>query len=432
MKKPLLERIAGKEIQCFVVITIALFWLAAFLVDTPEEILEGMMRIVTSRDALITDYFELASHGATFFNAGVVMLMGYIFLVKEKATFTGLTLAALYMNAGFAFFGKNPLNVWPIFVGTILYARFQHTKVSRYIYTALFGTCLAPFMTELIYCLPFETWVNFIIAILVGILIGFILPPLSMHTASMHMGYNLFNVGFSAGILAFIIVCVLRSFGIVTEPTLIWKDGVPAVLAVVCYGYFLLAIIYGLWINKGNFKRLVKILHHPGRAVADFVLMDGVGTTFINMGLVGMIALTYILLIGGDLAGPVIGAILTVFGFSAFGVHMRNYIPVLIGVFLSTFINIFEVTTPAIQLAAVFAMGIAPIAGQFGPLVGVFAGILHVAIVTCTNDMYGGLNLYNNGFSCGWVAIIMVPFAESFIQRFESKKKKIRELRGKK
>ncbi|MBQ7840940.1 MAG: DUF1576 domain-containing protein, partial [Lachnospiraceae bacterium] len=32
---------------------------------------------------------------------------------------------------------------------------------------------------------------------------------------------------------------------------------------------------------------------------------------------------------------------------------------------------------------------------------------------------YGGLNLYNNGFSCGWVAIFMVPLLESFIKRYE-------------
>ncbi len=424
MKKSLLEKIAGKEIQCFVVISIALFWLAAFLVDTPTEILKGMIRIVTSRDALITDYFEMGGYGAAFFNAGVVLLMGYLLLVGEKASFTGFTMAALYMNAGFAFFGKNPLNVWPILVGTILYSRFQHTRLSRYIYTALFGTCLAPFVTELVYILPFSVWINRVLAIATGILIGFILPPLSVHTASMHMGYNLFNVGFSAGILAFVIVCVLRSFGIETESTLIWREGVPPVLAVACYGYFLLAVVYGLFLNGGKAKGLVKIMRHPGRAVADFVLMDGVGTTFVNMGIVGMTALTYILLIGGDLSGPVIGAILTVFGFAGFGVHLRNYIPVLLGVFLSTFINVFEATTPSIQLAAVFSMGVVPIAGQFGPIAGIFAGILHVAIVTCTNDMYGGLNLYNNGFSCGWVAIIMIPFLESFIKRFEHKKKK--------
>ncbi len=424
MKKSLLEKIAGKEIQYFVKISIALFLLAAFLVDTPGEILEGMVRIVTSRDALITDYFEIGGYGATFFNAGLVLLMGYLLLIGEKASFTGLTLAALYMNVGFAFFGKNPLNVWPIVLGTILYARFQHTRLSRYIYTALFGTCLAPFVTELMYILPFNRWVNTMLAILTGILIGFILPPLSVHTASMHMGYNLFNVGFSAGILAFVIVCVLRSFGIMTESALVWRVGVSPVLGAVCYGFFLFAIVYGLFLNEGKPKGLIKIMHHPGRAVADFVLMDGVGTTFINMGIVGMTALTYILMIGGDLSGPVIGAILTVFGFGAFGVHLRNYIPVLFGVFLSTFINVFEATMPSIQLAAVFSMGVVPIAGQFGPVAGIFAGILHVAIVTCTNNMYGGLNLYNNGFSCGWVAIIMIPFLESFIKCFEYKKKK--------
>ena len=430
MKKPLLERLAGKEVHIFVIFTITLFFLAAILVDTPQFIWEGMKKIVSSRDALITDYFELAGYGAAFFNAGIVMLMGYLFLLKEKATFTGLSLAALYMNAGFAFFGKNPLNVWPILLGTILYAKFQHTKVNRYIYTALFGTCLAPFMTELVYILPFEKNINFCIAILVGILIGFILPPLSVHTASMHMGYNLFNVGFSAGILAFVIVCVLRSFGIEPQTALIWKEGIPSMLVVACYGYFLLAMLYGLLLNKADGKRISRIWKHPGRAVADFVLMDGVGTTFINMGIVGMVGTSYILLIGGDLSGPVIGAILTVFGFSAFGVHICNYLPVMMGVFLSTFINIYEVTSPGIQLAAIFSMGVAPIAGQFGPIAGILAGILHVAIVTCTNDMYGGLNLYNNGFSCGWVAIILVPFVESFIRRFEHKKNKNRELGG--
>lgn len=422
MNKSFSERLAGKEIQVFVVGTIILFWLVAFFIDTPIEILEGMVKIVSSRDALITDYFELGGYGAAFFNAGLVLFMGYLLLVTEKAVFTGLTMAALYMNAGFALFGKNPLNVWPILLGTFLYAKFHHTRLNRYIYTALFGTCLAPLITEIIYILPYSKWVNMAVAILVGILVGFLLPPLSMHTASMHMGYNLFNVGFSAGIVAFVMVCVLRSFGMESQTTLIWKEGVPLPLLIGCYGYFALAFIYGLILSKGQWKGWIRIMRHPGRAVADFVYMDGVGATFLNMGVVGTMATTFILLIGGDLSGPVVGAILTVFGFGAFGVHMRNYTPVLLGVFLATLINIFDITTPAIQLAAVFSMGIAPIAGQFGPVAGLLAGFLHAAIVTCTNDMYGGLNLYNNGFSCGWVAIIMVPFVESFYKRFDMRK----------
>ncbi len=161
----------------------------------------------------------------------------------------------------------------------------------------------------------------------------------------------------------------------------------------------------------------------PGRAVADFVLMDGAGATLMNMGLVGIVCELYILLVGGDFSGPIVGAVLAVFGFSAFGVHIKNYLPVLAGVYLSTFFTVFSPDTPGIQLAAVFSAGLAPIAGQFGVLAGMIAGFLHAAVVMCTGQMYGGLNLYNNGFSAGWVAIIMVPVIESFMKHFKERKR---------
>ena len=110
------------------------------------------------------------------------------------------------------------------------------------------------------------------------------------------------------------------------------------------------------------------------------------------------------------------------FGFSAFGAHVKNYFPILLGVYLFTFISKYEPTEPGILLAAIFGVGIAPIAGQFGVVPGIVAGMLHSAIVMCTSAMYGGLNLYNNGFSAGWVAIFMVPAMESFIKHFKDKK----------
>ena len=188
------------------------------------------------------------------------------------------------------------------------------------------------------------------------------------------------------------------------------------------YGYFLLTFLYGLYLCEGRVKGILEVWKHPGRAVADFVLMEGVGSTLMNMALVGALCTTYICLVGGDFSGPVVGAILTAFGFSAFGAHVRNYTPVLLGVFLSTFLNRFTPTTPGVQLAAAFAVGLAPIAGRFGVIAGILAGMLHTAIVMCTSQMYGGLNLYNNGFSAGWVAVIMVPAIESFLMEYERRK----------
>lgn len=427
--KTIRERLEGRELKAFCWFSLSLLLVAGvagmrYDGDSPGAVLQKLWLIVVSRDTLITDYFELAGYGAGFMNAVLVMGMGLAILYGEKMKFSGLTLAAVSINAGYALWGKNPVNILPILFGAMLYAKSEGVRLGKYIYTALFGTSLAPLVTELIYLLPFENNINFLIALGVGILIGFILPSLSMHTASMHMGYSLFNVGFSAGIVAFVMVCVLKSFGLVSESVMIWREGRPLWIMAGLYGYFLLTFLYGLFLTGGDTDGIKKIWRHSGKTVTDFVLMEGPGNTLMNMGMVGIAGATYICLIEGDFSGPVVGALLTAFGFAAFGAHVKNYLPVLAGVYLSTLFSQYTPTTPGMQLAAVFAVGLAPVAGRFGLAAGLAAGMLHAAIVMCTSQMYGGLNLYNNGFSSGWVAIIMVPGLESFARKVKEKKRK--------
>ncbi len=418
------DKIRENIMKYWVLFSVVLLFAAAFLADAPGQIFAGLKEIVISRDALITDYFLLAGKGAAFFNAGVVLLICTALVMIYRIPFTGPTLAALFMNAGFALWGKNPVNILPVLFGTYLYSRLHGHHFGRYIYTALFGTCLAPLVTELVYLLPFSHVVNLVLAALAGILAGFLLSPLSMHTTSMHMGYNLFNVGFSAGILAFVIVCVLRSFGYESKTALLWQEGRSIPVLIGLYVYILLTFLVGLWTEGGSFKKLGRIMKRPGRAVTDFALMDGPGATLMNMALVGAVGLTYILVVGGDLSGPVVGGILMMMGFSSFGAHVRNYLPVLAGVFGYSLISRYGTLQPGIQLAALFGVGLAPIAGQFGVIAGLLTGMLHTAVVMCTSGIYGGLNLYNNGFSAGWVAIVMVPVLESFIKRFKDKKER--------
>lgn len=417
------NRIEGNEMRMFTFFSLFLLVIASFISGSPSEIINGIKVIITSRDALITDYFELAGYGAAFFNGVIVFGMGIAMIIFQRIPFTGLTLAALFISGGYALWGKNPVNILPILFGTTLYAWFHGARLNRYIYTALFGTCLAPLTTELVYLFPYSQAVNLFISIIVGVFIGFILPPLSMHTASMHMGYSLFNVGFSGGILVFVIVCILKALGMESKSVLIWGYGQSPAIVICLYLYFAITILFGLVIGKGKISEFKKLMKHSGRVVTDFVLMNGASATLINMGIVGMVCVTYIILIEGDFSGPVVGSILTAFGFSAFGVHIKNYLPVLFGVFISTFITKFAANTPGIQLAAIFAVGLAPIAGQFGMLAGICAGFLHAIIVMYTSEMYGGLNLYNNGFSAGWVAILMVPIIESFQKHLKERRK---------
>ena len=200
-----MEKIKGNELKIFVIISIIMLFIAAFICDSPKDILLGMRDIIFSRDVLMTDYFVLAGSGAAFFNAAFVLTICTVLVIFQRIPFTGPTLAALFIDVGYGLWGKNVINIIPILLGVYLYARVHKMRFGRHIYTALYGTCLAPFVTEIVHLLPFSVGVNVIFAILTGLLIGFLLPPLSAHTASMHMGYNLFNIGFSAGILAFIL-----------------------------------------------------------------------------------------------------------------------------------------------------------------------------------------------------------------------------------
>ena len=151
--RKMVEKIKGNEMKCFFIATVVLLYIAAFLCGSPREIWEGMVGIVRTRDALITDYIAVAGAGACFLNAALVSTICLTVTLATKIPFTGPTMAALFINIGYAFWGKNAVNILPALLGTFLYAKGHHVHFGRYIYTALFGTCLAPFVTEAVYLL---------------------------------------------------------------------------------------------------------------------------------------------------------------------------------------------------------------------------------------------------------------------------------------
>ena len=75
--------------------------------------------------------------------------------------------------------------------------------------------------------------------------------------------------------------------------------------------------------------------------------MVGFGPTLANMGLTGFVGVIYVLAIGGDLNGPVIGAILTIVGFSAYGKHPRNIVPIMLGVFIGSLAKPWAASDPS-------------------------------------------------------------------------------------
>ena len=159
------------------------------------------------------------------------------------------------------------------------------------------------------------------------------------------------------------------------------------------------------------------MLFRSGRAPSDYLRMFGSAPTLINMGVNGLIGTAVILITGGDLNGPTLGGIFTIIGFSAFGKHARNIIPVMTGVVLGGIFMKWGVTHHSVQLAMLFGTTLAPISGYFGWPFGLAAGFLHSAVVLHAGTPVEGINLYNNGFSGGLIAIVLYPIIMSAIRR---------------
>ena len=101
-----------------------LLMLLGVLLDDPADILPGLYRIVTMQDLLITDYVYIAGVGATLINCGLIMLISVLIIKLSKDALNGFTLVEIGLMAGFSLFGKNIFNIWPIILGTWLYAKY--------------------------------------------------------------------------------------------------------------------------------------------------------------------------------------------------------------------------------------------------------------------------------------------------------------------
>lgn len=414
-KKEIVDR--RIDVELFKILLATTFALSlivfGFILDSPVNIFYGLIKIIKEPDILITDYFKIAGAGAAFVNSGLLTLIFIIILWRLKIHFYGVTFAALCLIAGFSLFGKNLFNVWFIILGVYLFSVIQKQKFTKYIYIALFGTAMSPMVSQIMFDQSMNIYLRIPLGAFIGIFIGILLPPLSMHLLKIHQGYNLYNVGFTGGLIGTIIVSILHSYGYTPKTRLEWSQGNNTVFLIYLLLLFSSMIIIGFIYNNKSIKNYIKIIRYSGRLVSDFVLVEGIGITLINMGIVGTIATSYILLINGDLNGPTIGGIFTIVGFGAFGKHPRNIIPIFIGVFIGSLSKIWGINDPSIQLAALFGTALAPIAGEFGWKYGVIAGFIHSSVVLHVVSLHGGLNLYNNGFSAGIVAAALVPMIEA-------------------
>lgn len=378
---------------------------------TPAELLEGLEIIIRSEDVLITDYIALAGIGPAFVNAGLVTLISVAILKVVGDPVNGATIVTVGLMAGFSLFGKNIANIWPIIFGTALYALVRRETFAHHVNVALRTTALAPVVSFL------SAEVGPAAGIVTGLAIGFFIPPVAEHAHKIQNGMNLYSLGFACGLLAMMLVPAFKAFGMEPKSALYWSTGNNALLgtalAVLCLVFIAAGLIRA---RLDIFIDYWALLRTSGKVPSDYVRTFPAGVVLVNMGFNGLIATAWILYTGGDLNGATIGAIFTIIGFSAYGKQPFTILPVMFGVLLGSIANHVEFNAPALQLAALFGTTLAPIAGTFGWPFGILAGLIHSSVVLQAGLPLEGMNLYNNGFSGGLIAIVLYPILTTLVK----------------
>lgn len=385
--------------------------------SSSQNLLIGSFNILTSPSNLISDYFAVGNLGSAFLNSGLLLLLTVLIAKKQGTVITGPMIAAFLTLSGFSFFGKNLFNSIPIPLGVYLYAYIHQKPVNQFSLVALFGSAASPVISYLAFGLGLPAPVGIILGYVTGIGLGMILPPLAAQFLQFHQGFSLYNIGFATGIVTMFFTSFLRLFGQEVHPQSELTTDYHLILAIFIAVICCLLFLTGYILNERSLKGFPDLLNTSGKLMTDFVTIYGLGLTLINMASMGFLMLAFVFLMQGQLSGPLLGAVLTVIGFGAFGNHLKNSIPILIGVVLvSKFGLTAEVSTFNLLLTAIFGTSLAPISGYYGPIAGIIAGIAHTALVTNINYLHGGLNLYNNGFSSGFVAAAMVPLLDDIKQ----------------
>lgn len=403
-EKNLKDFFKRKQVEIVVLFYILVVLITGLSMQPLDELIVGLKDIFVASGNLITDYMVIGGVGPSLVNAGVVALIGYIIFLANKVALRGVATAVLFTMMGFALMGKTIWSILPIIFGVFIYSKLTDREFVTNIYPALFGTALAPLVT---YAAFGFGW-GILGGIIAGILAGMVIAPVANHALAFHEGYNLYNVGFTAGFVGLIMLNIIRAYGYDTEGAMIWGTEFDGFLRIYSIIIFASMIIIGLILGKDNLKDFKKIIKEPGVAITDFVNIAGFGNTLINMGLVGLIGVVYIELVGGSYNGPTVSGLLTMVGFAAFGKHPLNIIPIMAGVWIGCLFSIYDANAPGALLAALFGTTLAPVAGQFGPIIGILAGMTHLFLASTIGIVHGGLNLYNNGFSGGFVAAFFV------------------------
>lgn len=403
----------------------AAFLIASLLTGSINESFEGLGLIITAPGQLTRDYFKLGSVSAAFLNTAIIAFMNFLVHWLGGSNLNGLSLIAFFLISGFGFFGLNPVNMAPGFLGALLFTKVTRQKFSGYANVSILSAALGPVVSEMLFRYPVATLglpdvmpVRIVLGVGLGIAAGFLMPLLYPNSPNLHKDYSLYNGSPAAGLISVCLTSIIFRCNGLDMPTNTDIGGSYR-LIVCAFGLIVAAIVIfiGFMMNSRSFERFGALLRTSSFQM-DHVNDFGVPVVFINNGVFLLGFLTYYNLFGSDMmTGPTMGAMICALACTGCGGHIVNMIPTMIGYVITCAVSpALAVNQQPLLAGLAFAASLCPISGRYGWLLGIIGGMLHAAIVQNVMAFHGGFSVLNGGFTVMFVTMTLIPIYQFFFE----------------
>lgn len=402
-----------------------LLFVLSFCFEPIGDVFIGYWKILTSSSILLTDYVYIAGIGATLLNVSTVLIFNLILIKILDLKITGPIYSGIIMVIGFSFFGKNLLNTLPIIFGIWLFTKFKKIPYKSVILAIFFSTGISPLVSYCFFGFGFPWYIGLPLGLVCGMVVGFIIPAYSSHTNVFHEGYNLYNTGFALGIISALFYGLFTAFGLKVEAVNLYDSSHSLLFQILLGSISISFILIAVLTDRGVFKKYFKMLKTSGRLITDYIRDFSIETVMLNFGIMGTFLLALVLIFQIPLNGIIFGSIIAILGCAAFGLHIKNVLPVWIGCAIAIILKLAirdgfyldPVTDLSMIVAFIFASGLAPISGKYGIVYGLVGGFMHIVLTPLMISLQGGFDLYNNGFSAGFEASILAVAAEKIFNK---------------
>ena len=417
----------------FAVISLSLL-IAAVCMPDRGTMFTGLWKILKSPAKF---YTSEGGYAATFLNMGLVAAIMTILFCVTGAAVNNVSTLAFLLTLGFCSWGINVLNMWPTMLGVAVVTLLKKQKLGANVNAMLFTTGVAPFISNLLVCYPNAeavgfNWLGLGLALVVGLIVGIVVPAGLPHSPNVHKGMNLYSAALPVGMVAFLLNAILYKVPSVAGP-IATGDGTVASAATANIFY---CALFGLFILvallMGAAKDYWKLLTNRNQ-VNNVSGTCGNGVFLMNAGVFGLFILAYYNAIGATFNSVQLGLIFCMLCTCNSGSRPTNVWPIMAGYVVASFGAKYyaqwmggdfslQINAAAICIGLCYANGLSPIADKYGWQYAFVGAMIHYALVTLVPSLHGGACLYNGGFTAIFVCIILVPVLEKFCKTKEERK----------